>query len=91
MRRNCIWRQSIVSVKENDILTRACTETGVARSGKPLVFLLHTLHRRVTPNHLENVIRRTVVDDNDFSLTVRLRQGALDELQAENLPACNRE
>ena len=30
------------------------------------------------PNHLENVIRRTVVDDNDFSLTVRLRQGALE-------------
>ena len=90
VRLDSVRRQPIIGIKENHILALAGTETGIARSGQSLVFLLHTLHRRVMPNHLENVIRRTVVNDNDFSLTNASARRRSRELQAENLPACNR-
>src|SRR4030095_12539083 len=70
--------QPIISVEEDNIVAPTRTETCVARSRKSQVLLLHTLHRRIPRNYLKNIIRRTVVNDNDFSLTVRLLQGALE-------------
>ena len=73
MRFERIRCQSIVSVKKDHTVTHARTETGVARCRESLVLLLHTFHRRVTPNYLENVIGRTIVDHDNFCLAVGLR------------------
>ena len=61
----------------------AGTEPRVTRFGHPSILLPHASNLGVTRHHLGRAVWRTVVDDDNFDLPVRLRQSTLNCVRQE--------
>src|SRR4051812_46331519 len=74
--------EHVVGVQEDDDVTRAPVEPGVAGRSLAAVLLQNDCHLvAVALDDVPRLVRRAVVDDDHLALRVRLRQGAVDRLR----------
>jgi hypothetical protein len=78
MRFNGIWAQAIVCVQENDVFSGTGAEPGITRRSTASIFLPDATHMRVRGNYIDYIVRGTVIYNNDFDWSMRLRERARD-------------
>ena len=79
----CVRRQTVIGVEEDDICADALGETGVASRRQPTVPLVQATHTRVATGDGLRVVWRSIVNDDDLEMGIGLGEHALDGIAQE--------
>src|ERR1700730_803724 len=83
MRLHRVWSQPVISVEKKDVFPPAGAEPGIACLRHTSIFLSHISNTGITRHHLCRIIRRAVVNYDNFDSAGGLRQSALDSSRQE--------
>src|SRR5262245_35133204 len=83
-----LWLPHIVRIAEGNEVTLSRLQTIIARLGEPLVFFMPDrpdpgIRRREATDHLPGVIRRAIIDNNQFQIRMALAQNTSDRFRQE--------
>ncbi len=76
-----LGKESVIGIKEGNVMTGTATETGISRSRQTLVGLPYIPNGRKAPSNQWSVISRTIIHHNHLNLFPRLVESAINRIR----------